>query len=142
MNLQELETIRYHKIPAKIIVINNNAYAVIRKRQVELFRSRTIGTDPDNGVGCPDFSKVAECFGFNYIRIDNSVDLQDKLKTVIEMEGPVFCEVMGLEKQGYIANSHARNSDKRFVLRPLEDQAPYLDRELFLSEMIITPIDQ
>ena len=41
MNLQELETIRYNNIPAKIFIINNNAYAVIRK-QVDLFRSRTI----------------------------------------------------------------------------------------------------
>ena len=35
MNLQELETIRYNNIPAKIFVINNNAYAIIRKRQVD-----------------------------------------------------------------------------------------------------------
>ena len=37
MNLQELETIRYHKIPVKIFIINNNAYAIIRKRQNDLF---------------------------------------------------------------------------------------------------------
>ena len=33
MNIQEFETIRYNKIPLKIFVINNNAYAIIRKRQ-------------------------------------------------------------------------------------------------------------
>ncbi len=142
MNLQELETIRYQKIPAKIIVINNNAYAVIRRRQVELFRSRTIGTDPSDGVSCPEFSRVAECFGFEYVRIENSAELKDKLSLVMEHNGPVLCEIMGLEKQDYIASSHARNADKRFVLRPLEDQAPYMDRELFLSEMIVAPIDQ
>ena len=54
MNLQELETISYNKIPAKIFIVNNNAYAVIRKRQIDLFRSRTIGVDPSDGISCPD----------------------------------------------------------------------------------------
>ena len=142
MNLQELETIRYNKIPAKIFVISNNAYAVIRKRQVELFRSRTIGTDPGNGVGCPNFKKVAEGFEIPYVRIDSSLDLQQKLKSVIEMDGAVLCEISGLENQEFIRSSHARDSKRRFVVRPLEDQAPYLNRELFLPEMIINPIDQ
>ena len=62
MNLQELETIRYNNIPAKIFIINNNVYAVIRKRQVDLFRSRTIGVDPSDGISCPNFKKVADAF--------------------------------------------------------------------------------
>lgn len=142
MNLQELETIRYKNIPAKIFVINNNAYAIIRKRQVELFRSRTIGTDQSNGVGCPDFKKVADGFELPYERIDRNFNLQQKIESVINMEGPVLCEIMGLENQEYISSSYARDSNGRIVSRPIEDQSPYLDRELFLSEMIIKPIDQ
>ena len=142
MNLQELETIRYNNIPAKIFVINNNAYSVIRHRQVELFRSRTIGTDSSNGVGTPDFKKVAHSFEISYVKIDSRTDLDQKLKSVITMEGPVLCEIMGLENQEYISSSYARDSKKRIVIRPIEDQAPYLDREVFLSEMIVKPIDQ
>jgi acetolactate synthase-1/2/3 large subunit len=142
MNLQELETIRYNNIPAKIFVINNNAYAVIRKRQVDLFRSRTIGVDPSNGVSCPNFQKVADGFEIPYTKIDNSFELQKKLRSVINTDGSVLCEIIGLENQDYISSSHARNSKRRFVYRPIEDQAPFLDRELFLSEMIVEPIDQ
>lgn len=142
MNLQELDTIRHNKIPAKILVINNNAYAVIRKRQVDMFRSRTIGTDPSNGVGCPDFEKVAHAFEIPYQRIENSSDLENKLQFVFDQEGPVLCEIMGLEEQDYISSGHARNTKGRIVSRPLEDQSPYIDRELFLSEMLIEPIDQ
>lgn len=142
MNLQELDTIRHNKIPAKIFVINNNAYAVIRKRQVDMFRSRTIGTDPSNGVGCPDFEKVANAFEIPYQKIENSEDLERKLQTVFEQNGPVLCEIMGLEDQDYISSGHTRNSKGSIVSRPLEDQSPYLERELFLSEMIIEPIDQ
>ena len=70
MNLQELETIRMHQIPAKIFVIQNECYAVIRQRQKELFRNRTIGTDSENGVTVPNFAKVADCFGLAYVRVE------------------------------------------------------------------------
>ncbi|MBC8343633.1 MAG: thiamine pyrophosphate-binding protein [Bacteroidetes bacterium] len=142
MNLQELETISYKNIPAKIFVINNNLYAVIRKRQVEMFRSRTIGTDPSDGVGCPEFKKVADCFKMKYVKIDNSKNLIEKLQSVIDMDGPVLCEIMGLENQEYIHVGHVRNSNNKIVTRPIEDQSPCLDRDLFLSEMVIDPIDQ
>lgn len=141
MNLQELQTIRHNNIPIKIIIINNNVYAVIRKRQVDLFRSRTIGTDPDNGVSCPNFQKVAECFDIPYNRIDNSTDLKSKIASVINMDGPVLCEVMGLENQDYLRSSYAFNSKRRMVQRPIEDQAPFMEREVFVSEMIIEPLD-
>lgn len=141
MNLQELQTIRYHNLPIKILVVNNNLYSVIRKSQAELFRTRTIGTDPDNGVGCPSFQKVAECFDIPYIRIDNSTDLKSRIESVINMDGPVLCEVMSVENQDYLRSSYAHNSKKRVVQRPLEDQAPFLEREFFLSEMIIEPLD-
>ena len=142
MNLQELETIRHHALPIKIFVINNNAYAVIRKRQVDMFRTRTIGTDPANGVSCPDFEKVADTFGLAYERVLSTNELQVQIRKVIEMDGPVLCEIMSPEDQEYISVAHSRVLAGGFVRRPLEDQAPFMDRDLFLSEMIVEPIDQ
>lgn len=143
MNLQELESIRYQGLPIKIVVINNNVYSIIRRRQRDLFRKRTIGTDPDNGVSCPDFSRVADCFGLHYMRIENSSQLDEGLKALLAHDGPVLCEVMGRVDQGYIEIGQTRSEvDRRFIRRPLEDQEPFLARELFLSEMIIEPIDQ
>ena len=141
MNLQELQTIRHFNIPTKIFVINNNVYAVIRRRQVDLFRTRTIGTDPSNGVSCPSFEKVAECFGLTYARIDNSTDLQARIAAVLAMEGPVLCEVMGLDNQEYLRSSYAFNSKRRMIQRPLEDQAPFLERSVMQTEMVIPPLD-
>ena len=94
------------------------------------------------GGARPNFMKIAEGFEIPYKRIDSSLELQQKLKSVIDMDGPVLCEIMGLENQEYLRSSHTRDSKGRIVFRPIEDQAPYLDRELFLSEMIIEPIDQ
>ena len=64
MNIQELETIRANNLPIKLIIINNNVYSIIRRRQKDLPK-RTIGTDPSNGVTCPNFEEVAKCFGLD-----------------------------------------------------------------------------
>ena len=143
MNLQELESIRYHKLPLKIIVVNNNVYSIIRKRQKDLFRTRTVGTDPSNGISVPDFKKVAECFGLKYMKIENIGSLNDGIDELFSLEGPILCELMGKENQSYIEIGTIRSSESgRIVRRPLEDQMPFLDRELFKSEMIISPIKQ
>ena len=109
----------------------------------DLFRNRTIGTDSENGVSCPDFSKVAECFGLHYQKIETVPSLDDGLRALFEYPGPVLCEIIGREDQGYIELGHARGAkDGRMVRRPLEDQAPFLDRDVFLREMLIDPVDQ
>ena len=102
-----------------------------------------IGTDPANGVSVPDFAKVADCFGFDYIRIDTPAGLESGIDDLLGRDGPVICEIMGRADQEYIELGQARSQvDRRFVRRPLEDQIPFLDRDLFLSEMLIEPIDQ
>lgn len=141
MNLQELQTISAYHIPVKIIVVNNNAYSVIRTRQVELFRSRTIGTDPSNGVILPNFRDVADCFRIPYIKAGTIMELDDTLNDLFAIDGPVLCEVMAVENQDYIRNGAGFNAQRRFVMRPIEDQMPFMDRELFKKEMIVKPID-
>lgn len=142
MNIQEFATIAYNNLPIKIIIVSNNAYSVIRKRQRDLFRTRTVGTDSDNGVGIPQFNKIAEGFGLEYMHILNDTDLETKLNKMLNIDGAVICEINGDENQDYTACSIARTAEKRFVQRPLEDQAPFIDREIFLREMLIDPIDQ
>lgn len=141
MNLQELQTIVHNKLPVKIIIINNNCYAVIRKRQKDLFRTRTVGTDYENGVSCPDFHKVADCFGLRYFSIKNSLYFET-FKDFLNSPEAAICEVFTTSEQTFLHNSFARNSSGRFVRRSLEDQSPFLDRDIFLREMIIDPIDQ
>ncbi len=142
MNLQEFQTIAYHKLPIKIFIISNNVYSVIHKRQKDLFRTRTIGTNPEDGVSCPNFSKVADCFGLQYYHIADAYGLKEEVEHVLNMEGAVLCEIKGLEDQEYLRNSYTRDKNRRVVRRPIEDQAPFLERDIFLREMLIEPIDQ
>lgn len=142
MNIQELAVIAYRNIPVKIIVVENGAYSVIRTRQAELFRTRTVGTDAENGVPEADFEKLATGFKIPYMEITENGRLQEGLESLFAQKGPVLCKVSGLEDQKYIACSYARTANRRFVQRPLEDQAPFLEREVFLREMIVEAIDQ
>lgn len=142
MNMQEVQVIKYHHIPAKIFVINNNMYAVIRKRQKDLFRTRTLGNDPSDGVPAPCFENIANCFGFKYTRIENPSMLQKSLKEIVLSNEAIICEVMCTPDQKYFHTSFAFDKNKRLVKRPLEDLSPFLDRDLFYKEMIIEPLEE
>lgn len=141
MNIQELQTIASYNIPVKIIVVNNGIYAVIRKRQKELFRTRTIGTDTTNGVSVPSFENLSNCFNIPYYRIESKDDLAAGIEYVLSVDGPILCEIIATENQDYIRSGAAFNSQRKFVNRPIEDQMPFLDREIIKKEMIIEPID-
>ena len=142
MNLQELQTIKYYKIPAKIFIINNKMYGIIRRRQKELFRGRTIGTDDTNGVGNPDFRKISKAFDIKYKLIKTKKNLTSEINNVLKEKKTVICEIIADENQEYIEIGYAKNKKGKIVRRPLEDQKPFLDRNTFLREMVIEPIDQ
>lgn len=142
MNIQELQIIRWHDIPAKIFIINNDMYAVIRKRQKDLFRRRTIGNDPSDGVPAPDFEKIADSYGIPYRRIDCEQLLANDMQDVLNMDGPCICEVLCKTEQPYLHESVTINEARRLVKRPIEDMSPFLDREVFRSEMVVRPIEE
>ncbi len=142
MNLQELQTIKNYKANPKIFVINNNMYGIIRKRQKELFKNRTVGTDQTNGVTGTNIKQIAKCFNFKYFKVSKNYKLRNKLKHILKSKGPIICEIMGVLNQNYIEIGYARNSKGMIVRRPLEDQKPFINRNTFLKEMIIKPIDQ
>lgn len=142
MNLQELETVKFTERNIKICIMNNNGYSSIRHLQDDAFRGRRIGCDDTSGISFTNFEKLAGAFGLRYVKIEGSDNLSEKLKILFEDNKPMICEVMCVEDQPFLTVSLARNSKKRFVNRPLEDQEPWLDREDFLREMIVEPIDQ
>lgn len=142
MNLQELLIISKHNIPAKIFVINNDMYAVIRKRQHDLFRNRTIGNDPSNGVPAPDFKQIAKSFGFEYLKIESLDELASGIEKVLGSKKAFISEIICVQEQNYFHMSYAINEKRKLVKRPLEDLSPFLDRDLIKNEMIIPMIDE
>lgn len=142
MNMQELLAISKSDIPVKMFVINNNMYSVIRKRQQDLFRKRTIGNDPSDGLAAPDFHKIADCFDFDYFILNDPNQLEDDIGNVIESDKTCICEVICAEDQKYLHTSFAINEARKLVKRPLEDLAPFMDREILCEEMIVETVQE
>ncbi|MBQ8961392.1 MAG: thiamine pyrophosphate-binding protein [Ruminococcus sp.] len=140
MNMQELQIIFDMKIPVKLVVINNNMYAVIRKRQKDLFRKRTIGNDPSDGVPAPDLRRIAEAFGIGYSLVKNRDGAVKALDMKASSDGPEMIEVISVEDQKYFHESYAVNDKGRLEHRPIEDMSPFLDREILQREMLIKNI--
>jgi acetolactate synthase-1/2/3 large subunit len=126
MNIQELQTISHNNIPIMIIVVNNNAYAIIRKRQAELFRGRTIGTDISNGLSCPNFEDVAKCFKIEYLHASTIEELESVFNQAKKLLGPVLIEVQGVHNQEYIQMAREKNPEGKLVQMPIENQFPFV----------------
>ena len=61
MNIQELETIAHHKLPVKMVVLNNESYGMVRQFQQSYFHERYPSTF--QGYSAPDFEKIASAYG-------------------------------------------------------------------------------
>ena len=127
MNLQELQTIAYHRLPIKIFVLNNRGYLSIRSSQANFF-GRLVGESPDNGVGFPDFVAVATAFGIPARRIA-SADFAAGIDELLTADGPQLCDVILDASQGFEPRMSSRQlPDGSIVTPPLEDMFPFLDR--------------
>jgi acetolactate synthase-1/2/3 large subunit len=132
MNLQELQTISAMKLQILILLINNDSYGIIRNRQDELFRGRTIGTDSSNGLSCPKFDQVANAFGIKYKSVMEASQLGPMLKDIVEAnEFPLICEIKGLWDQKYPRVKSARRISESLSI--LENQENFVDSSIIID---------
>lgn len=142
MNAQELETVRRLQLPIKLFVINNKGYASIRASQENYFQ-HLVAADSTSGLSLPDVKAVAEAYGVPSLSITSQQHLHEQIRAVLEMPGPVVCEVLApSEEQRAPRLSSMQRPDGSMVSKPLEDLWPFLDREEFRSNMIIPPLDE
>jgi acetolactate synthase I/II/III large subunit len=140
-NIQELQTIVHYKLPIKLFVWNNNGYLSIRSTQNRIFQGRLYGTDTEHGVSLPDTKKIAEAYGINYIKLEGNVNLGEQIKKVLDLPGPIICEVICISDQEIMPTvSSKKTEDGRMISKPLEDMYPFLDREQFKANMLIKPL--
>jgi acetolactate synthase-1/2/3 large subunit len=94
MNLQELETVRYHKIPLALIIINNQGYLSIKLTQNSFFKGNLVASESSSGVSIPSFAKMASVFDFDYVCIRANEDIDSVLGSVLShINKPIIIEV-------------------------------------------------
>lgn len=130
MNIQEFATIRYYQIPVKLFIYNNNGYMLIRHNQHNYMNDRFLGVGPDSGVQTPDFCRVADAYGIETVRIENRVELKQKVKYVMESDKPMVCEIICQEFAPIVPRISSRvMPDGSLKAAEFEDLFPFLDNE-------------
>jgi acetolactate synthase-1/2/3 large subunit len=121
MNIQELETVIFNKLPVKIFVIDNGEYGIIKQTQDTWMNSHYVASDETSGLGFPDLIAIARAYGYQTTQIKDHGEIVGQVKSVLQQPGPMLCDVR---------LKHGEQLLPKLVFgRPLEDLAPLLDRE-------------
>lgn len=140
-NIQELQTILHYKLPIKLFIWNNDGYLSIRASQKNYFEERYIGEGPRSGVSIPDTLKICEAYGLPAARVSDIAELNDAIQTAIAYDGPYVLEIVTPPEQPIVPTVSSRvNPDGSMSSRPLEDMAPFLDRDEYRSNLLVDEV--
>lgn len=145
MNLQELQTILTNKLPIKIFVINNDGYHSIRQTQNNIFSHHSkVGIGPESrDLSFPSLEKLAWAYGYPYRACHSNSELSSVLDEVFATDGAFICEVFVSPEQLFEPKSATKVlANGSLFSPPLEDLAPFLDREELKELMIIPMIEE
>ncbi len=88
MTLFELATAQIHRLPIKIVVLNNHYLGMVRQWQELFFENRESGVDL---IGNPDFCKLAAAYGIPSVHIKRPADVTRQLeKALAYNDGPIL----------------------------------------------------
>jgi acetolactate synthase I/II/III large subunit len=140
MNIQELLTIKYEKLPVTIFIFDNQGYQSIRSTQDSYFDSKYIGSDINTGILNPDYEKLASAYDISYSEINGDDNLKDGIRDALALKQPAICRVLispeqerrpRLKPRTQIDGSRAAIDDM-FPFRPLEEIEE--NRKMFYDE--------
>ncbi len=85
MTLYELSTVFIHKLPVKVLIIDNKYLGMVRQWQELFFDNRLSGVDLE---GNPDFKKLAEAYGIKGFHMDRVDHCEHVMKEAMAFAGP------------------------------------------------------
>lgn len=101
LNIQELQTIKHHNLPIKIIVINNDGYHSIRNTQDTYFRHKPkigIGSDSKD-ISFPNFQLISKAYKLKYVNCKDNDKLFKTLSKIYQSKSPIICEIFVSKNQ-------------------------------------------
>jgi acetolactate synthase-1/2/3 large subunit len=116
MTMSELATARNHKLPIKIVIINNRYLGMVRQWQNLFYENRLSGVDL---VGNPDFCRLAESYGIKAFRIKSPDSLSRVLRQALAWdEGPCLVEAVVTKQDNVFPMIPAGASLRDMLLEP------------------------
>jgi acetolactate synthase-1/2/3 large subunit len=92
-------------------------------------------------VSIPDTLKICAAYGMQSARVKEVCDLDAAIKKSLDYPGPYLLEVITPPEQPIIPTVSSRvNTDGSMSSRPLEDMAPFLNREEYRSNLLIDEV--
>lgn len=138
MNIQELQTLKRLNLPIKMFILNNGGYGSIQAMQKNRFDGNYVACNAESGLTLPDIVAVANAYGLKAVRIKDQSDLKKEIKKVIDLNGPVICDVV---VDPDVPTAPRLSSevlpDGRIISKPMEDLWPFLSRDEFEKNMSI-----
>lgn len=89
MTFQELMLIKQYNLPIKILLLNNSYLGMVRQWQ-ELFNDKRYSY-VDLEVN-PDFEKISEAYGIDFVTLKTEKDVNDKLESLIKSDKAVLIQ--------------------------------------------------
>ncbi|HKP64645.1 MAG TPA: biosynthetic-type acetolactate synthase large subunit [Polyangiales bacterium] len=116
MTLSELATAAIHKLPVKVLIINNNYLGMVRQWQELFFDNRYSGVDLE---GNPDFVKLARAYGIKgmYIRKPDEVDKVLK-RAIAYNAGPCVIEAVVVKEDNVFPMIPAGAAYREMIIEP------------------------
>lgn len=137
MNLQELQTIVQYDLPIHIVIFSNDGYGAIRQTSKNFFDGVYIGCTPDTGVSFPDFSKVAETFGYEYRKCSSNAEVEEAVRWLTGLKYRGLLEIEQRFDDPVTPKVMSRLDENGKMLTPaLQDMYPFLSEEEYKELMI------
>jgi acetolactate synthase-1/2/3 large subunit len=89
MCAQELAICAIHRLPVKIVVLNNQTLGMVRQQQEQQYGRRFSHIDLS---GSPDFVKLAEAYGVKGLRAASKEEAQRVWQEAVNTQGPVLID--------------------------------------------------
>jgi acetolactate synthase-1/2/3 large subunit len=119
MTMYELSTAMNHKLPVKVLIINNRYLGMVRQWQNMFYENRLSGVELK---GSPDFVKLAQSYGCKAFRIRNVGETKKVLGQALEHGGgPCVIDAMVHKEDNVFPMIPAGASlDEMLIERPKE----------------------
>ena len=138
MNTQELELVKRYNLPIKFFILNNNGYGSIRTTQNNHFGGNLVISDPSSGLTLPSIELIAKSYGLPFFKATSQSSARACVKKVLNLKFPAICELIVDPSHVTLPKASVKKKeDGSFTTLPMEDLAPFLDREEFRENLLI-----
>ncbi len=115
MTLSELATVFVHKLPVKVLIIDNKYLGMVRQWQELFFDNRLSGVDLE---GNPDFVKLAEAYRIKGFHIDKPQDARRVLTEAMNYKGPCVIHAEVIKEDNVFPMVPAGKSAYHMIIEP------------------------